>query len=374
MEDMFFTLAISNIGSFSVGDNVLAQYDELRRQSIRTNHTGTHVLNFALREVLGEKVEQKGSLVAPEKLRFDFSHRVGITDEELKLVEDISTKQIADDKQVYSSEVNLSTARHIEGVRAVFGETYPDPVRVVSIGIAIDSLTADASSKDWRKYSVEFCGGTHVERTGEIKKLIVLEESGIAKGVRRIIAVTGKEAIQAERVAGTFEEDRLERLERMAFSPEKEKLVKEIQAELPKLPISTLTKKTFAKRVEKAVKDMIKEQKEVKKAQLEIIVKLVTAYFEQDEARTSFVAKIPSNSSAKAVSEAIKYVSSKYKDKSIYFIGLDSSTAKIAHGCSVSTVSQVLMILKRPNTNPSGRNTRRWDLLLGSGPHRYQKW
>ena len=219
-------------GSLSVGDEIRAEYDELRRQPIRMNHTGTHVLNFALQEVLGGEVDQKGSLVSREKLRFDFSHKAGVTDEELKRIEDVSDKYIKDDKKVFASDVDLPTARQIEGVRAVFGETYPDPVRVVSIGMAIDKLVSDVGAKDWWKYSIEFCGGTHVDRTSEIRELIVLEEFGIAKGIRRIVAVTGQDAVEVRRAAIHFEE-RLIRLERMPFSPETEALFKETQANLP---------------------------------------------------------------------------------------------------------------------------------------------
>ena len=327
-------------GSLSVGDEVLAEYDELRRQPIRMNHTGTHVLNFALREVLGEEVDQKGSLVAPDKLRFDFSHKAGVTDEELKKVEEISNKYIADDKEVFASDVNLPTARQIEGVRAVFGETYPDPVRVVSIGMAIDKLVSDVAAKDWRNYSIEFCGGTHVDRTGEIKELLVLEESGIAKGIRRIVAVTGQDAVAARRVASDFEEERLVRLERMPFSHEKEQLVKEIQSELSKLTISTLTKKEFTHRFEKVAKDTLKEQKEIHKVQVDAVIHLVKTHFEQNKDSTFFITKLPlASSSSKVVMEAIKQVSSKYKDKSVYFIGVDDATGKVAHGCYVSPVS-----------------------------------
>lgn len=334
-------------GSLSVGDEVLAEYDELRRQSIRMNHTGTHVLNFALREVLGGEVDQKGSLVAPDKLRFDFSHKAGVTEEELKKVEEISNKYIADDKEVFASDVNLPTARQIQGVRAVFGETYPDPVRVVSIGMAVDKLVSDVAAKDWRNYSIEFCGGTHVDRTGEIKELLVLEESGIAKGIRRIVAVTGQDAVAARRVANDFEEERLVRLERMPFSREKEQLIKETQSELAKLTISTLAKKAFTHRFEKVAKDTLKEQKGIQKVQVDAAIHLVKTHFEQNKASTSFVVKLPpANSSAKVVMEAIKHVSSKYKDKSVYIIGVDDIT-KVAHGCYVSPVSFFFSLFPR---------------------------
>ncbi len=208
-------------GSLSVGDEVLAEYDELRRQHIPINHTGTHILNFALREVLGRDVEQKRSLVSPEKLRFDFSHKAPVTDEEIKRIEEISDKYIKDDQEVFAQDVDLTTAGRIEGVRAVFGETYPDPVRVVSIGVPVDKLVSDVVSKDWWKYSIELCEGTHVKRTGEIKQLVVLEESGNGKGIRCIVAVTGQAAVEVRQAARIFDE-RLTRLEQMASSPEKE--------------------------------------------------------------------------------------------------------------------------------------------------------
>jgi alanyl-tRNA synthetase len=325
-------------GKFTVGDSVLSEYDELRRQPIRMNHTGTHVLNFALREVLGSEVDQKGSLVAPEKLRFDFSHKTGVTDDELRKIEQISEKYIKDDHTVFSKEVDLSTAREVTGVRAVFGETYPDPVRVVSIGAPVDKLTLDVKAPEWQKYSIEFCGGTHVDRTGEIKDLVVLEESGIAKGIRRIVAVTGQDAVDVRTKAAIFEDEKLTRLEKLAFSPEKEKLVKETGAELNSLSISTLTKKGFTKRFEKVSKDLITEQKKAQKAEIETVMSVIKSYFEKNKDSKTLVAKIPSNSSSRAIGDAIKQVSTKDKDKSVYLIAVDGASGRVTHGCAVSPV------------------------------------
>ncbi|KAF2675369.1 putative alanyl-tRNA synthetase [Microthyrium microscopicum] len=327
-------------GTFSVGDTVLTEFDELRRQPIRMNHTGTHVLNFALREVLGTDVDQKGSLVAPEKLRFDFSHKAGISDDELTKIEKISQKYINDDSLVYSQEVDLPTAKNIQGVRAVFGETYPDPVRVVSIGQPVELLLRDVKSKDWEKYSIEFCGGTHVERTGEIKDLVVLEESGIAKGIRRIVAVTGQDAVAVRTRATTFEEEKLARLERMSFSPEKEQSAKEISVELKNLSISTLTKKAYLKRFEKVTKDLVTEQKTAQKAETDKVLGLIKSHFEKNKDSSTFVAKVPDKSSSKAITEVIKHVSTKQKDKSVYIIAVDGASGKVSHSCFVSTEHQ----------------------------------
>lgn len=323
-------------GVLSIGDKVLVKYDESRRQPLRANHTGTHLLNYSVREVLGREVEQKGSLVSPEKLRFDFSHKSAVTDEELQHIENISAKIIQNDMEVFTSDVKLPTALQIQGVRSISGETYPDPVRVVSIGVPIDKLLLDVTSKDWWKYSIEFCGGTHVARTNELRELIVVEESSIAKGIRRIVAVTGQATVAVRQHARNFEE-RLDRLERMSFSTDKEILMKDIQIELARLTISALTKRAFTRRCEKVAVDMLKEQKEMHKANLAAAMHLINSHFEHNKASTSFVARLPVNSfSAKTVSECVKHVFSKHKDRSVYVIGVDSVTSKVAHGCSVS--------------------------------------
>jgi alanyl-tRNA synthetase len=132
----------------------------LRRWPLRNNHTATHILNYALREVLGDHIDQKGSLVAPTKLRFDFSHKAQITIPELKHIESISLGWIAENVPVFSKELDLKTAQQIPGLRAVFGEAYPDPVRVVSLRWSVDEISKDIENPQWRSTSVEFCGGT----------------------------------------------------------------------------------------------------------------------------------------------------------------------------------------------------------------------
>jgi alanyl-tRNA synthetase len=321
-------------GKLSLDDEVICDYDELRRQPIRLNHTGTHVLNFALRETLGLNVDQKGSLVAPEKLRYDFSHKSGVTDDEIRKIEDISLKYIQADSKVFTEDLDLTTARKIQGVRAVFGETYPDPVRVVSIGMAVQELVKKVDSPEWEKYSIEFCGGTHVERTGEIKELIITEESAIAKGIRRIVAVTGHGAGEVKAIAGLFEE-RLAILEKMKFSREKEQTAKEIGLEMATLNISVLTKKKFVQRFEKVTKDLVKEQKEAQKADVDKLLSTIKTHFEKD-GKTTFVGKF--DVSAKAVTDVVKHVSSKDKDKSVYLITVDEASGRVSHGCHVAEV------------------------------------
>ena len=192
-------------GSLTVGDPVKVVVDAVRNNIMR-NHTATHIMNWALREVLGDHVQQKGSLVDPEKTRFDLSHNAAIAEDELARIEEHTNKQITRDLPVFAREVPQKEALKINGLRAVFGEKYPDVVRVVSIGAEIgavghssaDTLLGDPANAKWRDYSVEFCGGTHVKRTGEIGRFRLVEESAVAKGVRRVVGVTGEHAKRVE--------------------------------------------------------------------------------------------------------------------------------------------------------------------------------
>lgn len=324
-------------GALKVGDKVLCEYDELRRQPIRNNHTGTHILNFALREVLGDDVNQRGSLVAPEKLRFDFSHKTGCTDAELAKIEELTTSYIRQNSEVYAVDVPLVTAREIMGVRAVFGETYPDPVRVVSIGVPVEELLEDVKRPEWRNVSVEFCGGTHVKNTIEIKDLVVLEESGIAKGIRRIVAVTGTTAHEVQRVGKEWS-DKAAQLEAMSYSPDKEAKTKEWQHEIGQAEISAITKTAVRERFARIVKDNLEHQKTAQKAENKQVMDAISAHFEQNSTSKSLVLTVPISSSSKAVQEAIKTISSKQKDKTVYLVG--RAEDKIVHGCYVSADAQ----------------------------------
>jgi len=180
----------------AVGDRVSAEVDGTYRGPIRRNHTATHLLNWALREVLGDEIQQKGSLVDAEKTRFDFSHGRPVTTEELSVIESKVTAQIASAHTVFAEDAAQEEARKINTLRAVFGEKYPDRVRVVSIGANVDSLLAEPDG-EWMPYSVEFCGGTHTKTTEEIEAFSLLSEEGVAKGVRRLVGVTGSVAQSA---------------------------------------------------------------------------------------------------------------------------------------------------------------------------------
>jgi alanyl-tRNA synthetase len=177
----------------SVGDHVTATLAGVRPRTER-NHTATHLANWALREVLGEEVQQKGSLVDPEKLRFDFSHPRASSDEQIARVEALVSERIEANLPVHAKEAPQEQALKIHGLRAVFGEKYPPMVRVVSIGVAVDELLRQPANPAWRQYSVEFCGGTHLAGTGAIEAFAITSEESVSKGVRRIVALTGPEA------------------------------------------------------------------------------------------------------------------------------------------------------------------------------------
>ncbi|KAF2468262.1 alanyl-tRNA synthetase-like protein [Lindgomyces ingoldianus] len=326
-------------GELDVGHEVICEYDELRRHPIRSNHTGTHILNYALREVLGNDVDQKGSLVAPEKLRFDFSHKSAVSDAQLDKIEKISTDYIRQNSEVFAKDVPLATAKNIKGVRAVFGETYPDPVRVVSVGVSVDDLLADVMNEGWEKVSIEFCGGTHVKQTGEIKELVILEESGIAKGIRRIVAVTGQEAYDVQREANDFSE-LLEKLEKMPFSPAKEAEAKKMQIQLNQLTISALTKSRFREVFAKIQKGILDEQKAAAKAENKKVMDGVSEYFMSNKEARVLVQKLEwSGNVNKAISEVIKTVSGgkgQWKDKSVYLVAASEGEGKVVHGCYVA--------------------------------------
>jgi alanyl-tRNA synthetase len=208
-------------GALTVGDKVDAQIDSARRGAIKQNHSATHLLHAALRKVLGEHVTQKGSLVGPDRLRFDFSHFEAVKAEELRTIEQLVNEQIQQNHQLQTRLMPVEQAK-AAGAMALFGEKYDDEVRVLSMG----------------EFSIELCGGTHVNRTGDIGLCKIVSESGIASGVRRIEAVSGAGAVafvqqleqQAQNVASALKGDIFSISERVQQALERSKgLEKEIE-------------------------------------------------------------------------------------------------------------------------------------------------
>ena len=177
--DHFLHFGYVQSGSFHVGDKLQADIHNDRRQLITCNHSATHLLHEALREVLGDHVEQRGSLVDEERFRFDFSHDSAVTDDEIRQVEHIVNEEILKNKEVVTNSMSMEEAKS-KGAKALFGEKYGDIVRVVNIG---------------DDFSVELCGGTHVSRTGEIGLVKVAVETSVAAGIRRIESYSGMKAV-----------------------------------------------------------------------------------------------------------------------------------------------------------------------------------
>jgi len=186
-DGLFVHFAEVSEGVLKPGDAVVLEVDHSRRGRLRSNHSATHLIHEALREILGTHVAQKGSLVAPERLRFDVSHPKPISPEEIKVVEQLANEIVVQNAPVTTRLMSVDDAI-AEGAMALFGEKYGDEVRVVSMG------TAKHGDKAGKPYSVELCGGTHVRETGDIGLIRILSDSAVGAGVRRIEALTGEAA------------------------------------------------------------------------------------------------------------------------------------------------------------------------------------
>ncbi len=229
-------------GEITAGLALELVVDHARRTAIRANHSATHLLHEALRLVLGDHIAQKGSLVADDRLRFDFSHLRPISKAELVRIEDIANRAVLENAPVVTRLMAVDEAIN-SGARALFGEKYGDEVRVVSMGYAQDREDSGDGRAN-RAFSVELCGGTHVARTGDIGLITIVSESAVAAGVRRIEAKTATQArrylnVQAERLQDVAallrspEEDTARRL--ASLIEERRKLERELSDALKKL-------------------------------------------------------------------------------------------------------------------------------------------
>lgn len=194
-------LGTLEVGSIKVGDAVTAAVELDARLPTAANHTATHVLNFALRKTLGPSIEQKGSLVASDRLRFDFNHNGPVSPANLEEIENTVRSLISENLPVYSKVAELPKARAVRTLRAVFGETYPDPVRMVTVGSPADGMLSSPADEKWMQFSAELCGGTHLSSLSQAQDFAIITEEGIAKGIRRIVAFTRDKAKEAHREA-----------------------------------------------------------------------------------------------------------------------------------------------------------------------------
>ncbi|XP_067853738.1 alanine--tRNA ligase, cytoplasmic isoform X1 [Heptranchias perlo] len=325
-------------GHLKVGDKVRLFIDEAKRRPVMSNHTSTHMLNFALRSVLGE-ADQRGSLVAPDRLRFDFTAKGAMSTQEIKKSEEITSRMIEEAKPIYAKDTPLAVAKAIQGLRAVFDETYPDPVRVVSVGIPVEDLLADPSGPAGSVTSVEFCGGTHLRNSRHAAPFVIVSEEAIAKGIRRIVAVTGSEAQKALRKADTLQKSlvALESKVQIQTSPNKE-----IQKEIADLT-ETISTAVIPQWQKDELRDKLKSIKKVMddldragKADLLKKVREKTKQFiDTNPNRPLVVMEMEAGAPAKALNEALKLFKTHSPQTAAMLFAVDSDAGTITCLCQV---------------------------------------
>ncbi|KAM5126207.1 alanine--tRNA ligase, cytoplasmic [Mantella aurantiaca] len=325
-------------GTLKVGDRVHLYIDEPRRRPIMSNHTATHILNFALRSVLGE-ADQRGSLVAPDRLRFDFTAKGAMTTREIRQAEEIAGKLIQENKAVYALDCSLAAAKSIQGLRAVFDETYPDPVRVVSVGIPVEDLLADPSGPAGSLTSVEFCGGTHLQNSGHAGSFVIVTEEAIAKGIRRIVAVTGAEAQKAIRRQEALKSalSQLEDKVKQQTSPNKDvqKEIADLSETLATAVISQWQKDELREQL-KALKKTMDDLDRASKADIQKrVLEKTKQLIEENPNQPLLVLEMESGASAKALNESLKLLKSQSPQTAAIIFSVDGDAGKITCLCQV---------------------------------------
>jgi len=320
-------------GSIQLGTSCNLQVDLIRRLPIMSNHTSTHILNFALRKVLGTHVDQRGSLVDAEKLRFDFSHDSAMTNEEIMAVEKICSDIIQQNLGVFRQTVRLEIAKRINGLRAVFGETYPDPVTVVAIGVPVSDLVATPENPDWNNFSIELCGGTHIAKTNEAKHFVIISEAGIAKGVRRLIGFTGSLAEQTYAKGMQF-------LQRITDARNKkdEELSKEIsnfKTELDTLLLPASLKPLILKEIDNLVSSKLAGKKNLLQSAMAYVEKLA------EQPTPVIVEEIQAGDDRKILSNALQLLKDKCPDSAVMLFSKDAKKISIIAGVPKARCSQL---------------------------------
>ncbi|XP_020369373.1 alanine--tRNA ligase, cytoplasmic isoform X1 [Rhincodon typus] len=325
-------------GQLKVGDKVRLFVDEAKRRSVMSNHTSTHMLNFALRSVLGE-ADQRGSLVAPDRLRFDFTAKGAMSTQQIKKTEEITCKMIQEAKPIYAKDAALAAAKAIQGLRAVFDETYPDPVRVVSVGIPVEDMLADPSGPAGSITSVEFCGGTHLQNSRHAGPFVIVSEEAIAKGIRRIVAVTGSEAQKALRKADMLQNFlvQLESKVQIQTSPNKE-IQKEIAdlTEMISAAVIPQWQKDELRDKLKSLKKIMDDLDRASKADLLKKVREKTKQFiDTNPNQPLVVMEMEAGAPAKALNEALKLFKTHSPQTAAMLFAVDIDAGMITCLCQV---------------------------------------
>jgi alanyl-tRNA synthetase len=356
-------------GRIRKGDKLTCVIGPFRSRTEK-HHTSTHILNWALREVLGDHVQQKGSLVDPEKTRFDFSHNKPLSDEEIEQVESQCRQQIEADYTVFTQEVEQKKAREINTLRAVFGEKYPDVVRVVSIGADIDQMLADPKNPKWMKYSVEFCGGTHLKTTRDAGAFVLTAEEGVAKGVRRVVGISGE---LAQAAIGLGEKLLKQINNRFRPGSDTSDTLPEFQQRLATAEIPVLVRREIQARVA----DLHKQAKEQEKASAassgEAVMDAVAELFKKAEnvgGVTVVVGEVPA-ANADALRAGIDWVRNKTEASAVLLASVAEGKVTMVAGMSKAAVDRGLKagdLIKEVSPLVGGKGGGRPDMAQGGGP------
>ncbi|KAJ9583265.1 hypothetical protein L9F63_022398, partial [Diploptera punctata] len=317
-------------GTLCKGDEVVLHLDTERRRLVMNNHTGTHVLNYALRAVLGTDADQKGSLVAPDRLRFDFTNKGAMSVGQVKAAEHECNVLIDKNEAVFTKDSKLAVAKTIQGLRAVFEETYPDPVRVVSIGVSVEQLEADPYSPAGQNTSVE-----HLQRSGHIGNLVIASEEAIAKGIRRIVALTGPEASKALKKTELLENE-LNKLIGLMKNADGQLSMKEMVKKIVELTedISHATipywKKEEMRATLKSVKKQLDDKERASKAAVSAdVIEEAKSVVSANLNAAFIVRELKAFSNSKALDAALKQVKTLSPETSAMFFSVDPDAKKI---------------------------------------------
>lgn len=325
-------------GTLKTGDSVSLHIDESRRRLIMNNHTGTHILNFALRKVLGTEADQRGSLVAPDRLRFDFTNKTALTSEAIKNTEICSNEVIQKNEQIYAKESNLALAKTIKGLRAVFEETYPDPVRIVSVGVPVEQLETDPFNPAGFNTSVEFCGGTHLKYSGHIGDFVIASEEAIAKGIRRIVALTGPEAARALKRAELLENklndlktniDAVRVKDDGVKAKEYVKSIVEMIDEVSAAVVPAWKKDEIRNALKQLKKTLDDKERAAKAAVASTVVEEVKEFLNSNPNLVVLVKELKAFNNTKALDSALKQVKSLSPNTSALFVTIDEDSDKV---------------------------------------------
>lgn len=322
-------------GSLKVGDEVVIHLDTVRRALTMKNHSATHALNHSLLKVLGNDTDQRGSLVVPEKLRFDFTNKSAMTIKQVAEAERITQECVKKNVKIYAKEADLKVAKSIKGLRSVFDEVYPDPVRVISFGVPVEDLEKNPNGEQGVETSVEFCGGTHLQQSGHMWDFVITSEEAIAKGIRRIVALTGPEAEKARKKTELLENllnSLKSKIEADKSGENSKDYVREIVDLTEDVSHATIpyVKKDELRNVLKNLKKSLDDRERALKAAVAttILEKTKTLCQEHPEAKF-FVQQFDAFNNTKALDGALKHVKASNPETSALFISVDPDSKKM---------------------------------------------